>query len=183
MTETQAPPTAQTQGYRPPARYRIVRAADGSPWDGSRTDSDPLWAEIRSNLTGGELEWMKAARTDDEIRARMAPYVLAWNCQAQVYDADADELRWEALPPPAEAGPDVLTKVDAWTVVWLRTQLITAPQRPGDDALEPSSSSRASADGASSAIEPSTNDAPSPTKSRSSRRSPATSSPTASGST
>src|SRR5262245_39783607 len=59
--EAEAPATA-AQGYRPPPRYRTITAMAGTAFDGAGSGSQPLTATIRSNLTGGELEWLKAAK-------------------------------------------------------------------------------------------------------------------------
>src|SRR5262245_20045046 len=80
---TTAGPSA---GYRPPPRYRTITAPAGSMWDGHETGSPPLWATVRSNLTGGELDrlrWLRSgggapsadAGTDVALFDAMAPYV------------------------------------------------------------------------------------------------------------
>lgn len=178
-------PTA-VAGYRPPPRYRRITAADGTMFDGSGVEGGaPLSVEIRSNLLGAEIEWLRAAREqgDAAIKARIAPLVRWWNCQRAVYDADADAVVWEALPPPAEAGPAVFDEVDLWTVSWIYVQLLNAPTTLGEASGRRSSPSGSPPAGPPSATPPGAPDAPSPTPSRRSRSKRSTSSATPAAST
>jgi hypothetical protein len=92
---------------------------------------EPLRATVRTNLTFDELDAIPVAvfvedgtvmyRSTAEMRAAIAPYVLAWNI-------DADDVETgETVPviPPAEAGPDVLRTVDPLITVWLASRLKT----------------------------------------------------------
>jgi hypothetical protein len=103
-------------GYRTKPRTReIVCEFPGlEPDEGC----EPLRATVRTNLTFDELDAIPVAvfvedgtvmyRSTAEMRAAIAPYVLAWNI-------DADDVETgETVPviPPAEAGPDVLRTVD-----------------------------------------------------------------------
>lgn len=185
---TEAPPAAG--GFREAPRYRTIEAPSGSPWDGTASGSAPLSITVRSNLFGAELDRLRWARDraiaekDDRIVFEaVAPYVTAWNAEAPVFDPETGELEWRRLPPPAEAGWEVLAQVDWRTALYVVTRLITAPVTLGEALAPPSTPSDGRRDGAPSETPPGAADAPSPTPSRRSRRAPTTSSPTPSGST
>lgn len=114
---------------------------------------EPLRATVRTNLTFDELEAIPAAvfvddgavmyRSTAEVRAAIAPYVLAWNAEAE--NADGETV---PVLPPADAGPDVFKAVDPLVTVWLAVRLRTIhlpdpdaakkdtpPSAPTDDPL------------------------------------------------
>lgn len=173
MTDAIGPPVG---GYRAPARYRVVHGAEGSQFAG-------LWAEIRSNLLGGELD----ALNDNEqtwlsVEALMAPWVVAWNLTAPTKvrreepiepgpdgtprTAVTVSVADEPLPPPAEAGPGVFRRVDVYVKVWLRSQLAAAPFMRGDESLKPQARSAATPSGSPDGTAPVETGEPSPTPSR-----------------
>lgn len=155
---------AAAGGFRPPARYSRI---DGPP------DSDlaGFWAEIRTNLLGAEVVALRSANYFVDLHRVMAPLIRAWNYEAPVERERVEpailaddgateivpertvvEVDYEPLPPPAEAGPEVLERVDAVTKVWLRAEILFAPLRiegakpakkPEDDTPEGKSSGRA----------------------------------------
>jgi hypothetical protein len=182
MTDTEQIASPPTGGYRTPPRYRVVHGAEGSQYEG-------LWAEIRSNLLGGEIDALNADQTWRSLERLMAPFVVAWNVVAPVMELDAipaeigpdgktevmperheTRLRDELLPPPAEAGPDVFRRVDKNVKWWLKTQLSIAPMVQGEETLKPSTRSGLTPDGPPAAIEPSPSAASSPKTSRRSER-------------
>lgn len=178
------------QGYRPPPRYRAIGGKEGSLWDGAGSDSAPLSAMVRSNLTGGELERLKWLRdrmheTGDAtiVYEALAPLVARWNVEGSTFDPETGEVAWERLPPPAEAGPDVFRRVDDLTVWWLLVNAINAPATLGEARGRPSTRSDGPPAGAPSETPASGSGSPSPTPSRSSRRGKRSSSPTPAAST
>lgn len=176
MTETMTD-TPASQGYRPPPRYRAIGGREGSLWDGSGTGSAPLSAMVRSNLTGGELDRLKWLRdrmheTGDATIAydTLAPLIVQWNVEGSTFDPETGEVVWEMLPPPAEAGPDVFSRVDDLTVWWLLVNTINAPVVLGEGRGRPSIRSDEPPAGESSETPPGSSAAPSPTPNRSSTR-------------
>jgi hypothetical protein len=193
MTDALTAPTADapaTAGFRPPPRYRAITGREGSLWDGAGTDSAPLTALVRSNLTGGELDrlrWvrdrMHEAQDPSVAYEALAPYVAAWNAEGSAFDPATGELTWAPLPPPAEAGPAVFERVDYLTVWWLLVNTITAPTSLSPSAAKTSTPSDGRRGGGSSETPPGPSDGPSPTPNRSSRKKRGTSSPTPAAST
>ena len=189
MTDTITAPetiaTARQEGYRPPPRYRTLTAASGSMWDGSGSDGDPLTATVRTNLTGGELEWFEFHRTravesgdHESLFTLLAPYIHSWNVRESVFDRETGEISWVPVPPPAEWETFDPNRVDVLTLVWLAVQIGRAPVVLSEQAVKTSPPSEAPRGGEDSETRRGKPDAPSPTKSRSSRRTPPTSSET-----
>jgi hypothetical protein len=182
MTDTEQIAAPPTGGYRTPPRYRVVHGAEGSQYEG-------LWAEIRSNLLGGELDALAdTGQTWLSLERLMAPWIVGWNVMTpekvrRTIPAEVDpdgtertparevvEVAEVLLPPPAEAGAAVLRKVDAHVKWWLKTQLSIAPMVQGEETLKPSTRSGLTPDGPPAAIEPSPSAASSPKTSRRSER-------------
>jgi len=104
VPEVQAP--NGTHGWRPQVSTRRVTAdPEQFPKLAAPDGVEPFWAEIRDDLTFAEAERIpfEASTTFAEQWAVIAPMVLAWNATA--YDPTTNT--WEAVPPPADAGPDV----------------------------------------------------------------------------
>jgi hypothetical protein len=160
------------EGYRPPPRYRTIVAPPGSMWD----DGDPLTATVRTNLTGGELEWFNFHRdravegNDHEALFRLlVPYVTAWNVRESVFDRETGEVEWRPVPPPAEWDAFDPGRVDVLTFVWLAVQVGRAPTVLSERAEKTSPPSEAPRGGEDSETRRGKPGGPSPTKSRSSR--------------
>lgn len=195
MTDTLAPPIdiaagQPVAGFRPPPRYRTIRAVDGSMWDGSATESAPLTVTLRTSISGAELEYLKWARqrsieaNDDRVAFEaVAPFVQGWNVQRRTFDPETGALGWEPAPPPAEAGADALAEVEPTVALFVIANLIAAPTTLGEARGRPSTRSGEPPAGESSETPRGRSDAPSPTPSRSSRKRRGGSSPTADAST
>lgn len=143
MTKTDANTMPAAAGYLPAARprYRRVeceftRGAEGA---------EPFWAEIRSNLTWGEISALEDVRSKrwTDLWALMAPYVAEWN--ALGLDPDGNAL---PVPPPAEAGPDAFQAVDASLTLWLLGELRQV--HLGGEERGKGSAGRESSDGSTS---------------------------------
>lgn len=117
--ETAAAPPTVLAGYLPAARprYRWIEYAAGVDGGG-----EPLRAEIRTNLTWGEIDSLNEATIFAEVWERLAPHVRAWN--ALGIDAVTGEAT--PAPPPMEAGPDAFKAIDAEATLWLLAELRTA---------------------------------------------------------
>ena len=114
-------------GYLPKRRTReLVCDLPGlEPEEGA----EPLRATVVSSLTFDDLDAIPSPvtvedgkvlwRTTPELRAAIAPYVTAWNCEA----IDRETGKPTPLPPPAEAGPDVFRATDWLVTVWLALEL------------------------------------------------------------
>lgn len=78
---------------------------------------DPFCATVRINLTFEELDALPQGDSLPyaEMRDAIAPYITAWNWTATDTET-GDEV---PVPPPAEAGPDVLRTLTREMVLWL----------------------------------------------------------------
>ncbi len=105
VSETPAPTNGVVHGYRPPVLTRRAMAnPEQFPGMPFAEGSEMFWAEIRDDLTIDEADRIPTSTgTLAEQWAVIAPMVLAWNAIA--YNVATNT--WEAVPPPAEAGPDV----------------------------------------------------------------------------
>lgn len=86
-------------GYIPPRRTREIEgtfeAAEGA---------EPFRATIVTSLTFAEIDAIPISGNWGEIFDAIAPYVVAWNVMAR----NSETGEYEPLPPPADAGADVL---------------------------------------------------------------------------
>lgn len=123
-------------GFVAAERWRWVEAtpeelppAEGSP---------PFRAEIKVNLTGGELlPLLRGAIPYERLVELLAPLVRDWNLTAEVerVEQDGTTVRArEAVPPPAAGGPGslLLASLDAIEWLWRRVRdaRFEAPDRP-----------------------------------------------------
>lgn len=113
-------------GYRIRPKYRDIVC----DWEDIEEGEEPLRATIRTNLSFDEIDALPAllGTKYTDLWAAMAPHVTTWNLTA------VNELtgNLEAVPPPAEAGPDVFRAADALVTQWLFIKVKTA--HLGDDA-------------------------------------------------
>lgn len=155
------PPAPRT--FRGPANWLRVEGADGTIFAG-------FWAELRTNLDGGEVAAIESGgMAKYDYACLMAPHIKAWSYVVSeavpvtlpaetvtAHDGSLIELperevlqpQDRELPPPAEAGPLVLCQIDGMVFTWLRTMLCLKPYRinqarPGDETPEGKSSGRA----------------------------------------
>ncbi len=107
-------------GYYPGARarYHWVAFEETEGPEGG----EPFRAEIRSNLTWGEVDELRASNLFVDIFPRLAPYVRAWNLLG--LNVETGEL--EAVPAPADAGPEAFKAMDAELCTWLWLKVCTA---------------------------------------------------------
>jgi hypothetical protein len=103
-------------GYRPaPSRRRVTpdleKMAHLAPADGL----EPFWADIDGDLTIAEQRAIPVTGPWQPILEQIAPRILAWNAGA----VNPDTGEWELLPPPAEAGWQVLEQVSQHVVSFL----------------------------------------------------------------
>ncbi len=125
-------------GYRTKPRTREIVCE--FPGLESAEGCEPLRATVRTNLTFDELDAIPVAvfvedgtvmyRCTAEMREAIAPYVLAWNVEAE----DSESGAFVPVIPPAEAGPDVFRGVDPLITVWLATRLKTIHIPSKEDA-------------------------------------------------
>lgn len=113
MPKKKAETPANVTGFRVKPRYRDVTCT----WYELEEGEEPFTATIRRNLTFEELEAIP--RGEDlkwsEVWPVIAPYVVAWNHTKP--DAETGEV--VAVPPPAEAGPEVFRTLDTEMNLWL----------------------------------------------------------------
>lgn len=102
-------------GFVPKPMTRRVVCTDPKvqPADGS----EPLWAEISDELTFEQENRIPFSQgtTYAELFAAIAPYVYAWNATA----LDLNTGARDAVPPPAEAGPQVFLTQTRRVARWL----------------------------------------------------------------
>ena len=110
---------APVTGFQIRPRYREVVC----DWFELEDGEEPFTATIRTNLTFDQINAIPAGDgvTFSEVWEQIAEYVTKWNLVAE------DETgAMVAVPPPAEAGPDVFRAMDAALNVWLIAQVRTA---------------------------------------------------------
>lgn len=120
MTAATAERTATAPvGYLPSARprWRWIECA----WTSGADDEELFRAEVRSNLTWGEIDQidLSGALTYNELWQVIAPHVRAWN--ALGIDAETGEVA--EVPPPATAGPDAFRAIEPALTMWIAQQL------------------------------------------------------------
>jgi hypothetical protein len=143
MTDTVIDETPVATGFIPKARYRRVVC----DWVTAEEGSEPLWAEVRSDLPFGvidDLPW-GSGHTYAELWPVIAPHVRAWN--AMGYDTVSGT--YQPVQPPAEIGPDAFKWVDPIISDWIGFVLKTTYRSVTSDP-KASSESSASSGGASS---------------------------------
>ncbi len=98
------------QPHRRPPLYaeETMRQADGA------IDAPALSVVFPVRLTHGDLDLIPDnTASPEEIWGAIAPYVVAWNLVVDGPDGP------QAVPPPAEAGPDVCGHLTAMETAWL----------------------------------------------------------------
>jgi hypothetical protein len=120
-------PTVVRGHRRSKARYADLVCDIVEPEEGS----EPLKVTVRTNLRFGDVDSIPlgADVTMEEAFKAIAPYVVAWN----VIDDDIETGELIAVPPPAEAGPKVLSLLDMDEAIWLIIQTKYAFKRSQDD--------------------------------------------------
>ncbi len=125
---------AVPRGYLAAARprYRWVTCPWTETADASRQDPDdePFRAEIRTNLTWGEIDsfTFSGDLTFTDLWRIAAPFVRSWNALGT--DAVTGEV--VPIPPPSEAGPEAFQAIDADLTLWLAGAIKSA-HLGGDD--------------------------------------------------
>jgi hypothetical protein len=138
----QAVTPSRPPGYRPKKRTRelVCDWDDLAPEEGS----PPLTVTVQTNLSFEQLDAIPSAMrpnengdgvivfATDKHRAAIAPYVLEWNAEA-VNEKTGEAI---ALPPPAEAGPDIFRALDWQVAAWLAVRLKTIQHLPAPELAE-----------------------------------------------
>jgi len=114
-------PIAAPAGYLPAARprWRWVECA----WTAGEDDGEIFRAEIRSNLTWGDIDAidLSGALSYADLWELMAPHVRDWNALGR----DAETGEPAPVPPPAVGGADSFRALEPAITLWLATQLRT----------------------------------------------------------
>lgn len=124
ITEKPESRNGVARGYMPAARPRylwVTYEATALP-DGADVPpgGEPFRAQIRSNLTFGEIEDLDPnTLTWLQLFPVMAPHVVAWT----LLGTEAATGDVKPVPPPAEAGPDAFRMLDKDLAWWLLMQL------------------------------------------------------------
>lgn len=101
--------TAPVTGYRRAPRYRDFKLPS------AEEGAEPLRVTVQSNLSFGQKGDISARGTFQDLFEQIAPYVIEWNYTALNHKTGLIE----AVPPPAEGGPDALAVLDEAEVIWL----------------------------------------------------------------
>jgi hypothetical protein len=111
-------PVVDVSRYQRPARYRWF---EYSEMPGLEEGQEPLRVKLRSNLSFMELDQIpfSAGVSYTELFQAIAPYVVEWNVQRTVIETG----EMEAVPPPAEAGWEVLQVLDHIEANWVAEQV------------------------------------------------------------
>lgn len=151
MTDTliaQSP--VAVQGFYSKPRTRRVECTWLEPAEGS----EPLWAEVRSDIPIGVTDEIPFGRdhTHKEGWEAVAPWVTAWN----VLGWDTASRTMQPVPAPAVGGPDVFKYVDPIIVEWLAFTLRTTYLNlvTDDDRKKSNGSASKASDGDSEYSEP-----------------------------
>ncbi len=112
-----APAAPPVQGYRRAPRYRVVTLELADQPEGA----EPLTVTIQSNLSFEQLNAIPSGTGAifKDIFAVIAPYITAWN----LIQVNHETGEPEAVPPPAEAGPDVMLMLDPVEALWLTGEI------------------------------------------------------------
>lgn len=103
-------------GFRPMLTTRTVVAdPDAYPQLRPADGMEPFTAEISDQLTMAEQKRIPVSGPWPPILQMIAPWVVSWN--AGKLNGTTGE--WEVLPPPAEAGWEVLEEVSAHVCAFL----------------------------------------------------------------
>lgn len=136
-------------GYIPKRTKEVV-----GTW--SPEGEEPFRATIVTSLSFAEIDAipLTSDATYEQLFPTIAPYVVAWNAMGR----NAETGEYEPLPAPADAGPDVLRKVEPIVSLFLAGHLrrvhLGDPDDPKDGSgPKPSASTPAgkSASGSDSA--------------------------------
>jgi hypothetical protein len=98
--------------------------------------SEPFRATIITSLSFAEIDAipLDGSASYGQLFQVIAPYVVAWNAMGR----NAETGAYEPLPPPAEAGPDVLRLVEPMITMFLAIKLKRV--HLGDEAERPKGS-------------------------------------------
>jgi hypothetical protein len=114
------------------------------------TDVEGFWIEVRQVRTGDAFAALTKNTYWIDLHEAMAPYVVSWNFEGEIVDevekpAIGDvvparttyAVRYEPLPPPAEAGGEIFnkvaTEVKQWILLKLQGSLFHRDEDPGKD--------------------------------------------------
>lgn len=106
-------------GFIPAKRTKVIEST--APVS---EGAEPFTATIVTSLTFAEIDSipLNAEATWPSLFSAIAPYVVDWNALGR----NSDTGEFEPLPPPAQAGPDVLRAVPAEISLFLAAKLKTA---------------------------------------------------------
>lgn len=129
--------------FRNPGKIIRYEGEPGTPVDG-------FWIEIRQVRTGDAFAALTKNSYWIDLHEAMAPFVVGWNFEGEVLDEIQKEaigevvparttfaVRFESLPPPAEAGPEIFNKVAVevkqWILLKLQGSLFHRDEDPGKE--------------------------------------------------
>jgi hypothetical protein len=115
------------------------------------TEVEGFWIDVRQVRTGDAFAALTKNSYWIDLHEAMSPFVIAWNFEGEVLEeVEKPEIvgvgvtvparttyavRYEPLPPPAEAGPEIFTKVAVevkqWILLKLQGSLFHRDEDPG----------------------------------------------------
>lgn len=139
--------------FRNPGKIIRYEGEADSPVEG-------FWIEIRQVRTGDAFAALTRNTYWVDLHEAMAPFVVGWNFEGEVLDEIQKEaigevvparttyaVRFEQLPPPAEAGPEIFSKVAVEVKQWILMKLQGSLFHKDDDPGKDGSSSEPMPDG------------------------------------
>lgn len=101
-------------GYRRPHTYREFRFDE---YPDLPAGAEPLTVKVRANLSFDEIDAIPfgAGTPYADVFQAIAPHVVTWNVIREVLETG----QMEAVPPPAEAGWEVLQVLDHLEANWV----------------------------------------------------------------
>lgn len=128
LSERNIIPNGLAVGFVP--KVRTVRVECDWPDLQPAAGGEQLWAEIE-DITFDEqaaIPYGQQFRYAD-LWAAIAPYVHAWNATGR----NRETKQYEALPPPAEAGPEMFSRCPKMVAQWLAIELKYGPLKKDTD--------------------------------------------------
>lgn len=113
---TELTPNGTAHGFRPRvSTRRVTPDPERHPQMAPAEGLEPFWADIDSGITIADQRGIPIAGNWQPIMECIAPWIHAWNAAA----LNRETGEWEVLPPPAEAGWEVLERVSQHVVSFL----------------------------------------------------------------
>lgn len=136
-------PVIDVSRYARPLRYREFTYSD---MPGLEEGQTPLTIKARSNLSFDEIDAIpfRTGVPYSDLFQSIAPHIVGWNVRRTVLETGIDE----DVPPPAEAGWEVLQVLDHIEANWVAEQVKFGYLATAEDAQNAAAALRKALDSA-----------------------------------